>query len=114
MKLTDRDRIVDYNKIKKIKEKNKDYKILMDQAIKIVMKHYDFLDYIGVSISLDYMVDFHGIDALKGIIGVENWTNKHLKDYPDTAIGCIGHDLPSPDNLRHDIYPKCMSYTKYC
>jgi hypothetical protein len=51
---------------------------------------------------------------LKGIIGVENWTNKHLEDYPDTAKGCIGHDLPMPDDLRHDIFPKCMSYTKYC
>lgn len=116
--LTCDDRQVDYDKIDKMRKDNniskEEYRALREKALKIVMKHYNHLDYMGVSISLAYMVDFHGIDALKGIIGVENWTNKHLKDYPDTAIGCIGHDLPSPNDLRHDIEPKCMNYIKYC
>ena len=116
--LTSEDRLVDYDKIDKMRKdnniSNEEYRVLRDKANKIVRKYYDDLKPIHVDISLAYMVDFHGIDALKGIIGVENWTNKHLEDYPDTAMGCIGHDLPMPDDLRHDIYPKCMSYIKHC
>jgi len=116
--LTQDSRQVDYDKIDKMRKDNnisrEEYRTLVDKASKIVRKYYDFLEPIHVSISLDYMVDFHGIDVLKGIIGVENWTNKHLEDYPDTAKGCIGHDLPSPNDLRHDICPKCMGYIKYC
>jgi hypothetical protein len=113
-KLTCEDRMIDYKKLSQIEKNNKDYEILKDKAIKIVMKHYNHLKFITVDISLDYMVDFHGIDALKGIIGVENWTNENIEDYPDTAMSCIGHDLPSPNDLRHDILPKCMGYTQYC
>ncbi len=112
--LTSEDRMIEYKKLHQIEKNNKDYEILKDKAIKIVMKHYSELTFMDVDISLDYMVDFHGIDALKGIIGVENWTNKHFKGYPNTAIGCIGHDLPMPSDLRHDIRPKCMNYIKYC
>ena len=116
--LTSEDRLVDYDKIDKMRKdnniSNEEYRVLRDKANKIVRKYYDHLEPIHVDISLAYMVDFHGIDSLKGIIGVENWTNKHLEDYPDTAKGCIGHDLPMPDDLRHDIYPKCMSYIKHC
>ena len=113
-KLTCEDRMIDYKKLGQIRKDNKDYAILKDKAVKIVMKHYSHLKRMNVGISLSYMVDFHGIDALKGIIGVENWTNENIEDYPDTAMSCIGHDLPSPNDLRHDILPKCMGYTKYC
>mgnify|MGYP001305911314 CR=1 FL=1 len=116
--LTSEDRLVDYDKIDKMRKdnniSNEEYRALREKARKIIMKYYDHLDYMGVSISLAYMVDFHGIDALKGIIGVENWTNENIEDYPDTAMGCIGHDLPMPDDLRHDILPKCMNYIEYC
>jgi len=106
--------MVNYNKIKELKENNKNYNQLMKNAKDIVSKYIPELEYMDISISLDYMVSNHGIDSLKGIIGVDKWTENNKSDYPNTALGCISHDLPRPSNLKEDIYPKVMSYTKYC
>lgn len=52
--LTSEDRMIDYKKLDQIKKDNKDYAILKDKAIKIVMKHYNHLKRVNVSISLSY------------------------------------------------------------
>tara|TARA_Y100000385_G_scaffold259629_1_gene288878 strand:- start:454 stop:780 length:327 start_codon:yes stop_codon:yes gene_type:complete len=106
--------MVNYKKIKELKENNKNYNQLMKNARDIVLKYIPELEYIDISISLDYMVSNHGIDCLKGIIGVDKFEQEHAKEYPNTALGCIAHDLPRPSNLKDDIYPKVMSYTQYC
>ena len=106
--------MVNYKKIKELKANNKNYNQLMKGARDIVSKYIPELEYIDISISLDYMVSNHGIDSLKGIIGVDKFEQEHAKEYPNTALGCIAHDLPRPSNLKDDIYPKVMSYTEYC
>ena len=113
-KLTCNDKMVDYKKLDQIRKDNKDYKDFRKRSHQIIQKHLPNLEYIDISISLDHMVVAHGIDSLKGIIGVDQWTEDHEAEYSDTALGCICHDLPRPHDLRYDILPKVMSYTEYC
>ena len=113
-KLTANDKMVDYKKLDLIEKDNKDYKNFRKRSHEIIQKHLPNLEYIDISISLDHMVVAHGIDSLKGIIGVDQWTDEHKEKYPNTALGCICHDLPRPHDLRYDIFTKVMSYTEYC
>jgi hypothetical protein len=106
--------MLDYKKLKQIEKDNKNYEDLRKRSHEIVQKHLPELEYIDIAISLDHMVVYHSIDSLKGIIGVDQWTEDHKTEYPNTALGCIAHDLPRPSNLKQDIYPKVMSYTEYC
>ena len=113
-KLTCEDKIVDYKELDRIRKSNKSYKDLRTRSHEIVKKYLPDIEYIDISISLDHMVVGHGIDCLKGIVGVDKFEQEHGKEYPNTALGCIAHDLPRPHDLRYDIFPKVMSYTEYC
>jgi len=110
-RLTDKDRELDYVKLNKLLDQ-KYYRDVMKKAVDTVKKHLPDLDHADVSISLYYLVDLHGTDALKGVIGVDQYAMDNNDRW--IAEGCIIHDLPRPHNIKNDILPKCLNYSKYC